>query len=630
MAAGQRREASSAAAGLLAWAAGRGVATGPLLGGVLLAGADDLGVAVPGDEPLLAEHGPPAAPTDLPVAGGEVGPDLLGAVLEADLDRSQRRRGAVFTPRATAEGVVRVALAALADADEEPTGAAVRSARVGPPTVLDPAVGGGAFCLALARAQAAAGHEPGAVVASVRGLDLLPASAAVARASVGLWAAAELGRWVPATGIGGGDALGRPPAAPADRVDLVVGNPPFQGQLRRRTVRGPERLAWVRARFGASVGAYVDTASLFLLAALDEVRDGGVIALVQPRSFLGSAGSAGARGRLRAEAALVDLWDPQELAFSAAVRVCAPVLVRGGAQPDRVRSWSDLSLAAPPTDRPSVEVLGPGPSAPIVPPRLADAVVPLVEGSAAGVLGDRAVVTAGFRDQYYALVPAVSEAAGPDDPRPRLMLSGLIDPGAHRWGRGEARFAKRRWRAPVVDPAMVGGVPRMARWVEARLVPKVVVASQTRVLEAVADPDGSFVPCTPTVSVEPEAEPDGHGPPLTVAELLVVVLGPPASAWVHARSPATGLSDDTVRVSARVLATLPLPVDAGAWAEAVVVLAARRGAALAADEASLAFGELMGRAHGLDRRRAARLAAWWWPRLPVVASRASEPRGPGR
>lgn len=616
MAAGQRREAASAAADLLAWAAGRGVGTGPLLGGVLLAGADELGVEVPGDEPLLAEHGPPVAPSDLPVAAGEVSPDLLGAVLEADLDGSQRRRGAVFTPRSTAEGLVRAAFAALAAADRERNGAAAGPTRVGPPTVLDPAVGGGVFCLAVARALAAAGHEPAAVVGALRGVDLLLASAAVARASVGLWAAVEVGRWVPATGIAAGDALGRPPPAPGHRVDLVVGNPPFQGQLRRRTVRGPDRLAWVRARFGAAVGAYVDTASLFLLAALDEVRDGGVIALVQPRSFLGSAGSAGARRRLRADAAVVDLWDPHDLAFSAAVRVCAPVLVRGGGQPERVRCWTDLRFEAEPVARPSVEVLGPGPSAPIVPPRLADATVPLAESSAAGVLGDRAVVTAGFRDQYYALVPAVSEAAGPDDPRPRLLLSGLIDPGGHHWGRGEVRFAKRRWRAPVVDPTLVGGAPRMARWVEARLVPKVVVASQTRVLEAVADPDGTFVPSTPTVSVEPRT--DGHGPPLTLAELLVVLLGPPASAWVHARSPATGLSDDTVRVSARVLATLPLPVEAEAWAEAVAVLDARRGAPLAGDEASLAFGELMGRAHGLDQRRAARLAAWWWPRLPVV------------
>ena len=45
--------------------------------------------------------------------------------------------------------------------------------------------------------------------------------------------------------------------------------------------------------------------------------------------------------------------------------------------------------------------------------------------------------------------------------------------------------------------------PAVARWARKRQVPKVLVATQTRVLEAVADLDGQMVPVTPTVSVEP-------------------------------------------------------------------------------------------------------------------------------
>ena len=48
------------------------------------------------------------------------------------------------------------------------------------------------------------------------------------------------------------------------------------------------------------------------------------------------------------------------------------------------------------------------------------------------------------------------------------------------------RFAKREFSAPRVDVARLDA--RMRAWAPRKLVPKVLVANQTRIVEAVADP----------------------------------------------------------------------------------------------------------------------------------------------
>ena len=60
----------------------------------------------------------------------------------------------------------------------------------------------------------------------------------------------------------------------------------------------------------------------------------------------------------------------------------------------------------------------------------------------------------------------------------------------------------RRWRRPAVD--LVGlraADPAVARWVDDLQVPKVLVATQTRVGEAVVDEVGAWVPSVPMIAV---------------------------------------------------------------------------------------------------------------------------------
>ena len=71
-----------------------------------------------------------------------------------------------------------------------------------------------------------------------------------------------------------------------------------------------------------------------------------------------------------------------------------------------------------------------------------------------------------------------------------LVTSGVIDPLDDGWGRRPTRFAKRSFGAPSVLLDRVD--PSIDAWIRDRLVPKVLVASQTRVIEAIVDPDHVF------------------------------------------------------------------------------------------------------------------------------------------
>jgi len=395
------------------------------------------------------------------------------------------------------------------------------------PVVCDPACGGGAFLLAAARAG----------VRRLVGIDVDPLAVAVCEAS--LWLAGATAELVVA------DALVEPWPEP---VDVVVGNPPFLSQLGTATARSRDRAAAIGAT------GYVDDAVLFLSLAVRRARRR--VALLQPESVVSAASAATARDEVGP--VLQALWAPGRSVFAdAAVRVVG-VLV----DHDRPRSnparWVDLLASA--------------------------RGVPDVALGGHGVLGDRARVAAGFRDEYYSLVPLVREAQPGDAP---LVTSGLIDPARLRWGARVARFGRRRWERPAIDPAS------RPPWAVALGVPKVLVATQTRVVEAVADADGSTVPVTPVLSVVPNGD-------LDLGHLLAVLLAPPVTAWALREAGGAALSSDAVKLSASQLRLVPLPPAGAAWDEA-----ARHAEA---GEVRLA-ASAMTRAYGVD------VQEWWAARL---------------
>jgi hypothetical protein len=85
------------------------------------------------------------------------------------------------------------------------------------------------------------------------------------------------------------------------------------------------------------------------------------------------------------------------------------------------------------------------------------------------------------------------------------------------------------------------------------------------VIEAVVDPDGQLGPSVPVVSVEP-------ADPADLWRLAAALLSPVASAWMLHHRSGSGLSSDTVRISARSVTELPLPTEPDRWDEAAVLV----------------------------------------------------------
>jgi len=329
-------------------------------------------------------------------------------------------------------------------------------------------------------------------------------------------------------------------AGAAIGFDAVVGNPPFLNQLETLTVRSGAGYTDVSAH----AGPYTDTAWLFLLASIALARSHGRVVLVQPQSLLAARDAAGVRRAVTPH--LEGMWSCDERIFAANVRVCAPVLGADSGTAARVRRWAGRDVrpvapAARPTGATWSALLPTG--------------VPTVTLShEGGVLGDIADATAGFREQFYGLAPHVIDAR--DDTRPRLVTSGLVDVGRIAWGERTARFAGARYEHPRVD---VAALPmRLRRWVADRLRPKVVLATQTKVLEAAVDAHGAWVPSTPVIAIEPHDVDD-------VWRVGAVLLAPPVSAWAASTFAGAALAANAIKLSAKQVCTAPLPGDQAAW-----------------------------------------------------------------
>jgi hypothetical protein len=570
-----------------------------------------LGVEAPQPHGGLLDGPSSDSQLDLVVPAPLATPDLLGAMHQALGDRrARRRRGVFYTPAAVADQLVDVAVSEVSD---QPAGS-VR--------ICDPSCGGGAFLLAAARRLASQGGGRREVVDQlVWGVDRDPLAVAVARTSLALWAA-EGGETASAAHVVIGDTLTQGRAAwvePPDGFDVVVGNPPFQGQLTADTARSASETAELRRRLGRPAAGYADTAALFLVAGVQLARAGGVVALILPESFLTARDAGPSREAVLASATLCGIWMADEALFDAAVRVCAPVLrCDRSDRPGTVRRWVGAGfdeLGPPPTGT-SMPTAG-ATWAPLVADRHG---APTVHLDSRVDLSSLATATAGFRDQYYGLVDHVIEAPGAEMPPSGdrgpehhlvpLITSGLIDPARSLWGEREARFAKRSWRAPVVDLAAVRSHdPDLYRWVRPLLVPKVLVASQTRVVEAMVDVEGTMWPSVPVVAVSTRPE--------RLWQVAAVLMSPPVTAWAIRHYGGAALSGDAVKLAARQILTVPLPNDPTSWATAARALRTATDAAVVGDadgwlRALGQCGEVMCDAYGVPRS----VAAWWYERLP--------------
>lgn len=530
-------------------------------------------------------------------------PSELVTQYERSVPAEVRRRGGVhYTPVEVADEVLDLAWSALGRTPER---------------VCDPTCGGGAFLLRVAERLAGVGVPPEEVVRHrLVGCDVDPRAVAVARAALSGWAA-QHGASVDEqeVRVHVADALQvRPsswPGRPDAGFDLVVGNPPFLSQLATATARDAARRRLVEERFGA-LGAYADDAGAFLLAAVELAAVGGVIAMVQPQSLLSARDAAVVRDAALDSSALVGMWAHAGSPFpDAAVHVCAPVLRRHGTTggpaasdgPVEVR-WQDGAgvrvdrVPSPMAGARWSRVLGPAHGVPEVP-------LQEVPAHCGARIGDVATATAGFRDEFYALCDAMRV----DGDGPRLVTVGMVDPCALRWGTGEHRLGGRRVSTPRLDvDALSSAHPRVATWVAQRRRPKVLVATQTKVIEAVADADGWCVPVTPTISVEPM---DGQ---VDVWHLVAALSAPPVAAAAVRELLGSGRSGSSVRWSARALLDVPLPVDERSWDLGAAIARAAHDAGDGRGDLLVQLGVTMTQAYGIAADHA--VVSWWSDRLP--------------
>lgn len=305
--------------------------------------------------------------------------------------------------------------------------------------------------------------------------------------------------------------------------DVVVGNPPFLSQMSSLTTRGG------RSRFGG--GAYANAAAEFLALAVRLTRPGGRVGMVLPQSLLASRDAEGLREFVDANAALRWAWSTDANVFDARVRVWAGVWEVGGARSD-VRRARDLPLtvaetvAAPPSRSWAPLITGLAVPDTQVGPRL----------------GDIATFTANFRDEYYGLVGAV----GDHDDGPPLVTSGLIDPGRCLWGSKPVTFARQIYARPRVRLDVLS--PAMRRWADDKLVPKILIANQTRRIEAVVDEQGEWLPSVPVITCR-TADPD---------RVMSVLADERTEVWLRAHVAGSGLSATSLRLRPGLLADVPL------------------------------------------------------------------------
>lgn len=533
------------------------------------------------DAPELDLDAGPAPPA------GWGDPWLVGAVHEQWLSSEERlARGAWYTPRSVVRGLVR-----LATEDG-----------VAPPFIVDLTCGGGAFLLAGLDRLVELGVAPAEAVTRVGGIDLDADAVQVSRWSVGLWLGDRLGPDAfSSEGFGGdvatdlrvGDALVDVPAAWARR-QLIVGNPPFASPLKRGVV--PAAAARYRSARSDRLGPYADIASIHLLRAVELAEDGSTVVLVQPQSILSGRDTEPLRAWLDEVAPLRALWAAREPVFDAGVRACAPVLSVGAERPAGVTLAFGPDVTARGLRGPQrwsghgADALG----APDLPP---------MEGR----LGELASATAGFRDEHYGLVSACREAApgevaGDGARSARLVTVGSLDPLTAAWGRAPFRFGGRDWTRPMVDR---DGLPvKVAGWFDRQLRPKVLLATQTKLLEPVVDRVGDLVPATPLIAVHADAR--------ELDRVTAVLLAPPVVAWAWRRWFGSALTVDAVKLAARQVAELPLPADRAAWAEAAALVPrADGGEPTVAWDTAVEVAAIMTEAY----KSSDQVLDWWLARL---------------
>jgi len=194
----------------------------------------------------------------------------------------RKAQGCFYTARAVAETVVAAALAPL---HIQPTDPKL-------PHVLDPAMGTGVFLLAATRYLTEASGAPPVTIAEqcLYGVDSDPM--AVELAVLSLWLEWGARPWIVRRHLLSGDLLSAHAPTLPDRIDVVVGNPPWGAHS------APEERRRLRERFPDSTRGIFDSFKLFL--DLASRLAAGTVGMIVPQTVLAQSEHADVRRMLLA------------------------------------------------------------------------------------------------------------------------------------------------------------------------------------------------------------------------------------------------------------------------------------------------------------------------------------------
>ena len=135
-----------------------------------------------------------------------------------------------------------------------------------------------------------------------------------------------------------------------------------------------------------------------------------------------------------------------------------------------------------------------------------------------------------------------------------------------------------------------------------------LLATQTKVLEAIVDPTGQLLPSVPVITITAKPE---H-----LYRLGALLVSPPVTLVAAQRHLGAALSSDALKLSAKEVLELPLPDDMEPWQEAGRLFEAASTAESAASrrEHLVHSGRAMCQAFGIADD--AELLSWWESRLP--------------
>lgn len=464
------------------------------------------------------------------------------------------------------------------------------------------------------------GHRPVAIAKCLRGVEIDPAAIEIAR--MRLAAVLGGGRTVERLvrkGLRCGDATRVQPSWLVS--DVMVANPPFRGQLKRGTVVDRLTAQRWRKRFGEEVRGYADPAAVFLLLISQALKPKGRACVILPRSMLASASTEPIRESVSRIARLEAVWMDDRFAFDAGTRVCAVTLVhKSGGVDSHVRPLRVLGEVE--AVLPWANWKGRWSAA-----AAASAGVPALNVPHAGVVGDMARATADFRDQYYGLKGALCDdrhaGRGLNALRPRtaaidrrasrmdrlpVHTTGLIGWNRSHWGERPARLLGRKFQHPAARVPALLSRPPMRAWLGDMLHPKILLATQTPVIEAVVDARGEMAGSVPVIRLLPTDAKD-------VWLLAAALLAPATSAIAWWRHAGAGLSPRAIKLSAKQVADLPLPPCRAAWIRAAAFLK-QASEARTQSQSALCLQRFMDAAHAAYQVPSARrgaLSRWWQP-----------------